>query len=925
MRAHRSLTLLVAASLALAGACASTSAKDSSRDDDTEPVGFEPPPPPPEDLRLPDAVRPLAYRIDLEVDPREPEFAGHVEIDIELEERTKQILLHGEKLAVDVAHVRAGGGQVPAHYTELGEGFAALSLRTPVGPGPATLRIAYTAPFDVQLEGLYRVEVAGEHYAFTQFEPLAARRAFPGFDEPRFKTPFEMKLTVPDGHQALANTPALTSVRTEDGRVTTTFAPTRPLPTYLVAVATGPLDVVDAGDIPGNEVRPGRVPLRGVAVKGQGPRLAYALKHTGALLALLEKRLGVPYPYEKLDIVAVPDFSSGAMENVGLITFRDMLLFVDEETSPLNIKRWFAETMAHELAHQWFGNLVTMAWWDDLWLNESFATWLGIEIADEFDRDLGIDAQSRAELHGAMNEDSLASARRIREPIHTAGDILNAFDGITYAKGGAVLDMFAAYAGSEAFARGLKRYLDAHADGNATVHDLLRALDTASEKPISEAFSTFLERPGVPQVGLGWMCVGDANTLLLSQKRYRPIGSEAEALPPWKIPVCVKMAKGDDVGTRCFLLDESKKTVPLGSTCPDWVLPDAGAAGYYRWVVGGGALAKLARAQDALTPREQLNVLDAAQSSLMDGSLRCAEVLESASLFLRSKEPDVARAAAGLFWLVLSELVADERIPLVRAHAQRMHRPVLDEVGGTPVKGEPWRVAERRAVALEQLALVAEEDEAIALAADLGRRYVGELGDGAVHPDAVAPALVGAAITSAVRAGDATFFEGVAADALKSDDPLVRRHLLAALLRVTDPALAAKARALLVDERLRTNEVWLVLDRPLRDPRTRDAHWAWFTKDFDAIAAKVPEAERGWLPWAAAAFCDTERANQADAFFRPRLDQMPGGERQLAQVLESVRLCAARKKAQGESADAFFENWDKTKDDKRGVVGLGAP
>ena len=333
--------------------------------------------------------------------------------------------------------------------------------------------------FDGQLSeipnGLYRVKDGDRWYAFTQFEPLAARTSFPCFDQPEFKTPYRIKLRVPSGMIALSNSQE-TGRRKEHGRVVFEFAETRALPTYLVAFAIGDFDVVSApeGAIPG-------VPLRVITTKGKGGLAQYALERTPVIHKALSEYFGSGHPFDKLDLVAVPNFAAGAMENVGLVTFRETLLLLDGESAPANRKLWSQSVIAHELAHMWFGNLVTMAWWDDLWLNEAFATWMGTRIVQEVDPGLQADLERVAGTAHIMRLDSQVNTRAVRQKIRHGGDVQNAFDGITYGKGAAVLRMIESWLGPEAFRAGVREYLKAHAYGNAKTSDLLLALGAAEE------------------------------------------------------------------------------------------------------------------------------------------------------------------------------------------------------------------------------------------------------------------------------------------------------------------------------------------------------------------------------------------------------------------------------------------------------------
>src|SRR5690606_26969975 len=340
----------------------------------------------------------------------------------------------------------------------------------------------------------------------------------------------------------------------------------------------GPLDVVEAPPIAGSDVRDRPIPLRGVAPRGQGARLAYALEHTPRMVESLERYFGRPYPYAKLDLIAVPDFGAGAMENAGAITFRDSLLLLDE-SAPVRQQRGFAYITAHELAHQWFGNLVTMAWWDDLWLNEAFATWMETRTIEETFPQHAPQVAEMSTVLDALDADSLASARQIREPIETEHDIHNAFDSITYSEGNGVLAMMERWLTPEVFQRGVQRYLREHQGGNARAEDLFAALSAEAGRDVSGPFTSFIAQSGAPLVEATPSCEDGRGRVALRQSRYVPRGSRASAERTWQIPVCVRYGVGREAHRECTLLTEREGSIELPSGCPAWVMPNADGVG----------------------------------------------------------------------------------------------------------------------------------------------------------------------------------------------------------------------------------------------------------------------------------------------------------------------------------------------------------
>jgi alanyl aminopeptidase len=861
--------------------------------------------------QLPRDVTPSAYELALTIDPSRDRFSGLAKIAVALTEPRRVIWLHGEGLHVTRATIIPEGGEaIDAAWEEVGpEGVAALRPARPVPAGAARIEIEYDAPFDRQLNGLYRVDVHQDSYAFTQFEAIAARKAFPCFDEPRFKTPFDVTLIVREADVAAANTPIAEETPADDGLKRVHFRASPPMPTYLVAFAVGPLEVVEAPPIAANDVRSRPLPLRGIAVRGNGAQLAYALRETPKMLEWLERYFGIEYPYEKLDIVAVPDFNSGAMENVGLVTFREWLLLVDEENASEGQKRAFASVMAHELAHMWFGNLVTMPWWDDIWLNEAFATWMASKVVREVYPDNEAAISHVEGSFGAMRSDMLTSARQIRQPIESSHDIRNAFDRITYSKGGAVLEMFERWIGEETFRDALRHHLRAHRFGIANSDELLDSLSTVAERDVGTPFRTFLTQPGVPFIEAEVECEGEQR-LVLRQSRYFPIGSEGERSRVWQIPLCARYESDGEIHESCTLLSDTEGALAFeGESCPTWVMPNADASGYFRFSLAAPDLDALrTRGYQHLTVRERIALADSLAAAWETDSTNAADLFPLFEALARDEARQVATAPMRVISSV-EEYVADEALrPRVRAYAARLYQARARELGFAPRRGpaEPSSRALLRASVIGFLAQTARDPRIRREAARLGRAYVGYGGDGEIHPEAVDPNLAGVVLEVAVQDSDAAFFDHVLAKLAATDDAAIRGVLLSALTSTESPELVPRALALSLDERLRGNEVldplWsLASARP-----TREAAWSWFTENFDAVAARVPEGRMGSSPWLAASFCSEADRARVSAFFGPRIEAMPGGPRNLAGALEAIHLCTSVVGAQGESARAYL-------------------
>ncbi|MBM3516133.1 MAG: M1 family metallopeptidase, partial [Alphaproteobacteria bacterium] len=619
--------------------------------------------------QLPDSVTPTKYALELTVLPEKESFSGRTVIDVILSEQTSQIWLHALDFTSSSASVTDSAGRKhAATLTEVAGsgGVAKLTTSDVLPAGPAKIDIAYTAPFNRRLEGLYRTDEDGESYAFSQMEPIFARGAFPSFDEPRFKTPYETTLIVHDNHVTISNTPTVREEKLDGGLKRITFAPSKPLPTYLIAFAVGPLDVVEWKPIRKTALRDREIPLRGIAAKGKGKLFSYALENTEPMLVILEEYFGSPYPYEKLDLIAAIDFSAGAMENAGAIVYREVLMLFDEKAS-LNQKRRYVLTHAHEMAHQWFGNLVTPAWWNDIWLNEAFATWMEYKTARKFDPNGEYGRLNLAGSLGAMRSDSWRSARRIANPVDNNDDISNAFDGITYEKGGGVLAMFERYYGEEAFRRGVQLHMRRFEHGVATSRDFMQSIaDANGDSSGVAAFESFLNQAGVPTVRADLKCGKSGADVTLSQSRYSARVEAPTTDQRWQIPLCIVAGgKGAERSTACAVMYERRTTVKLpGPSCPAWVIPNADGAGYLRFSLDRKEWAALFAHVNELNPSERLAALDSLDAAFTSGAVEIDTYAEGIQALLNTPggmpEWDVASAPISRLGWIANTLVRDQ-------------------------------------------------------------------------------------------------------------------------------------------------------------------------------------------------------------------------------------------------------------------------
>ena len=529
-------------------------------------------------LRLQRLFMPTGYTARLAIDPAKPTFEGDIQIAGTIATATSVIWLHGHRLAVKKATATGSAGvAIELRVTPRGSELLELRSDGAMPPGAWTLALSYAGQIDpVNTTGMFVESSGGAKYIYSQFEAIYARRVFPCLDEPDSKVPWQLTLDVPRGLVAVANTPIMKESDAA-GYHRVEFAVTKPLPSYLIAFGVGPFDIVSAG------ASKSGTPIRIVTFKGRGGETAYAVKTAAKLVDLLEDWFGMPYPYPKLDLLTVPITSGfSAMENPGLILYAESYYMFAGKPSWQRRNEWILGG-SHELAHQWFGDYVTPAFWDDIWLNEGFATWMENKITTAFEPSWHGELAQVSIRNGALRADSVVSARRVRQPILTTDDILNAFDGISYSKGASILAMFESYLGRDVFQKGVRAYMAARAFGTATSADFIAAMSKAAGKELAPAFATFLDQAGAPEIEATLACKGTP-AIELVQRRFLLAGAPPTTeAKPWIIPICVAYEQAGTRAETCTLLDAPTGTLALpGKSCPRWVMPNVGGHGYYR-------------------------------------------------------------------------------------------------------------------------------------------------------------------------------------------------------------------------------------------------------------------------------------------------------------------------------------------------------
>ena len=857
--------------------------------------------PAPPKTQLPGAVTPLAYQLDLTVMPERETFSGRVRIDIRFDAATDGFWMHGRGLDVDKAQLHVGGASVAATYRQATrDGVVWVALERAIQPQTAQLDISYHGRFSELLEGLFRVKVGDDWYAFTQFEPIDARGAFPGFDEPRFKTPFTLSIVAPKSAAVASNAPVTEIDLLPDATKRVQFDKTAPLPTYLLAFAVGPLDVVDGAHL--REGQSASAPLRGLAAKGRGSEFGYALANTPEIVALLEDYFGQPYPFPKLDLVAVPS-QQGAMENAGFITYGEYTMLFGPQP-PLYQQRQFANVNAHELAHQWFGDSVTMRWWDDLWLNEAFANFMASKIVQTWRPSYReSDAQIR-EAFDVMSGDALASARRIRQPIETSNDITNAFDGITYEKGAGVLNMIEGFIGETSFRDGVRAHLRAHAGGSADMSDLVASLVEASGRSeLGGIMKTFTELPGTPLVDVQLHCGEGPASVTLSQRRYLPVGSKADAKQQWDIPVCMRIGVVDGVREQCVVLNQPQMDAVLDGVdgCPTWLMPNRGGRGFYRWRLDETRLDRLMSAMNsALDSGERLAVADALVSGVAAGGANLAAFFRRVPQLVKSNERYLLMSPIPFWRSVQIYMLDDAARAASRGRMRELYGPVLADLAKRGITSDEDHLME---VALVDLLAIDARDPK--LRADMTAQAIAYTGFGTdrlLHRDKLDINLVNTALRVAAQDADPQFAVDLSERLKDTQDPVLRYALLSAIGYANDPTLAQR---LALDDSIRGDD-YMDLLGSMFNAEQAERHWTWFAANIDALLDKAPTFYRDGLIGVAGGYCSDDRAAAVKALFEPRLAKIEGGPRSLDQAIERTELCVARRSTYTQQARELF-------------------
>ncbi|MGH9187435.1 MAG: M1 family metallopeptidase [Acidimicrobiales bacterium] len=851
--------------------------------------------------RLPRTVIPERYELTLEPDLVAATFTGFASVTVGVLEAVDEIVLNALELDIEEAWLEGRGGhRVDTTVTyEPETERARLVLAGTADPGRWTLHARFRGALNDRLTGFYRSAFTDddgvEHViATTQFEATHARKAFPCWDEPDLKAVFSVTLVVPEETTALSNSAQVANETATSGRRTVRFADTMKMSTYLVAFVIGPFELTDAVDVDG-------VPLRVAHVPGRAKLASCALEAGAFALRFFTNYYGIPYPGDKVDLVAIPDFAFGAMENVGCITFREIALLVDPERASQPELQRVADVVNHELAHMWFGDLVTMKWWNGLWLNEAFATFMEMKCTDAFRPDWQRWVDFGLSRTGAFDTDALASTRPIEFEVVSPEEAEGMFDVLTYEKGAAVLRMLEQYLGEDAMRDGIRHYLTSHSYGNTETTDLWDAIETTTGQPARRIMDSWILQGGYPVISAE--LVGGGSTLRLAQERFRFEGS-AEASGPsgplsgqqgvggerWAVPLIISYGSDGASRSEKVLLDTGTTDVELGFS-PQWVLANTGGSGFYRVHYEPKLLHALAARGPQLTSLERYGLVDDAFASVLAGATTAAEFVEVARGFADETDLSVWQRLAGAL-RALSRLVDGEALERYRAVVRGLAGPALLHMGWEPGTDEGGRTRELRATLFDLLGSTANDDHVVARATALLQRYLDDAGS-------VDPALARAALVVVCEHGGPEEFDLVLARQEAAATPQDERRFLFALGRFHDDELVARALVLAL-EHFRSQDAPFLVQILLANRTHGPVAWQFVTRHWDDLNKRFPRNMIIRMLEGVTVLTEPAVARDIEGFFAEH--PVPQGQKTLEQHLERLKVNVALRERE---ADRF--------------------
>ena len=838
---------------------------------------------------LPETARPSKYRIKLQPDLKNFTFDGEQSVDLLILEATSTIVLNSIDLEISNTTLHANGTTLTSKSVTIDKDAetATLDFGETIQPGDARLEMVFTGELNDKLMGFYRSEYTSQdgetrYLATTQFEPTDARRAFPCWDEPAKKATFEVTLVFSDEYQAVSNTPVVEEGAPGPGLKSVRFAETPIMSTYLLVFIVGNLTFIEERAAGGTTVGVWTTP-------GKEDQASFALDTSVKLLSYFNEYFGIPYPLPKLDHIAIPDFAAGAMENWGAVTYRETALLVDPDNSSAGTRQRVAEVIAHEMAHMWFGDLVTMEWWDDLWLNESFASWMGNKAVDWLFPEWEMWTQFvNMDTNRALSLDGLKNSHPIEQAVKNPAEVSQLFDAISYSKGASVIRMLENFLGEESFRKGLNRYLSSHMYDNARTEDLWSALETESGRPVTAIMDSWVKQMGYPVLQVESDRTGGQTTLSVTQERFvydRLLGdgkpdsdSDNEV---WRVPVSASQGSEESAVT---VMDGRQTQIDVPGSGDGWVKLNPLQTGFFRVNYSTEDWQRLVPAIESLElhATDRLGVQNDAYALSRAGLLPVTQFLSLAQAYKNEGDASVWSDLASNL-RDIEQLISDEAIhPDYQGFAREIFGPAARKTGWEPKSGEGHLDALLRSTVLSQAGSYHDPD-VTAQATERFQKYLQDR-------ETLAPDLRGVVFALAAQSGGKDVYDQIWGLEGETDLAEEKIRLLMSLTRFQQPELLNSTLADSLSAKVRSQDCVTLVAGVAANPKGRDLAWEFVKDNWAEFDRRYGGGGFGLMRLVSICshFNSQEKADEVDSFFAEH--PAPAAERTIRQALERVRL-----------------------------------
>ena len=841
-------------------------------------------------FRLSKSIRPIRYELRFDLDLDRWTSAGHARISLTIDAPVREITIHAFDLDIKTAATLGGPAMREVTYERESQ-TATLRFENEIGKGDRVLDITWNGEIREALRGLYRSTRPGERYAATQFEAADARRAYPCFDEPEFKARFALELIHPAGLAAIANMPIEKTEAIADGRVRTRFVETPKISPYLLAFTVGPYESTEEARTPSG------VPTRVWLPPGLAEQGIYARDAHVRSLSYLEKYTDIPYPYIKVDAIGIPDFEAGAMENPGAITYRTRLLAADKSNASIGTFKGIFSTAAHELTHMWWGDLVTMKWWTDLWLNESFASFVGEKATAALNPEWGFWRDFVAQNAGAFNLDALASTHPISVEAKSAEEASERFDAITYTKGAAVLRMIEGYLGEDVFREGVRSYLRRYAEANASADDFWRELDAASGQDVTKIANAWIKEPGHPLVESEARESDGGLEIALTQSRYF---SDADAKPTgqlWPVPLVIRYGAGDGTKEKRMLLTTERATLRLEGA--RWFYPNAGGRGFYRFKLTGISAGRLDEGIARLSAEERLNLIDNLWALTRHGKATLGQFIRRLETLRGEEDRAVIQAISEALNWIANYAVREATDSAFQRFVEDLYRPMFGPLGFETRTDDDPDTREKRSRVIVMLGMYGGAADVREEAARRVRAHL----DGKMRLD---PDVAGALINVAAADGDEVLYERyiVRMKRAAADDPQEETRFRQALVSFQRPELVRRTTEAIFSDLIRPMERGLLVIPLLQQRRARPVAWPIIRDRWDEQVATAEPLLKQRFVNAVSQLAQPGLAEEAARFLEAK--RAPEVNEVVTQSVERLRVnTAAARRLADELGDAL--------------------